>query len=114
MARAASGQNDRPSTLILDLRQVTGFDLLMAPLLADLAVEMASRDGEGLAWSDVGEHAEAVDAVDEELRARGLTPLPRFPELDAALEWAEGHSVGPTWSRRPPRCGSPTTSCSRG
>jgi glutaminase len=89
VSRAASGSSSRPSTLILDLRRVTGFDPLMAPLLADLAVELAGRDGEGLAWSDVGEHGEGVDAVDEVLAQRGLEPLPRFAELDAAIEWAE-------------------------
>jgi glutaminase len=89
VARAVAGTDRRPSTLILDLRRVTSFDPLMAPLIADLAVEVEGRDGEGLAWSDVGDHGDGVEAVDRVLAERGLGPLPCFAELDAAIEWAE-------------------------
>jgi hypothetical protein len=89
VTRATSGASLDPSTLVLDLRRVTSFDPLMAPLLADIAIELVARGGEGLAWSDVGEHGDGVDAVDRVLADRGLPALPRFSELDAAIEWAE-------------------------
>ena len=89
VTRATSGASVHPSTLVLDLRRVTGFDPLIAPLLADIAIELEARGGEGLAWSDVGEHGDGVDAVDRVLADRGVPALRRFAELDAAIEWAE-------------------------
>jgi glutaminase len=93
IARTANSATPRPSTLILDMRRVTGFDERMAPLVADLAVDTVARGGDGLAWSDLGEHGDGADAVDRVLAERGLAPLPRFPELDAALEWAEDRAL---------------------
>jgi glutaminase len=78
---------------VVDLGRVTRLDPATAPLLADLALDLAGDGRAGLAWSAAGAHAAALDAVDALVGAGGSQSLPRFGELDAALEWCEERAL---------------------
>jgi glutaminase len=78
-----------PSALVLDLQRVTRLDPLVAPLLADVALQVSARGGPGMCWASIGGITAGVDAVDAALVTREASPLRRFGELDAAIEWCE-------------------------
>lgn len=87
------GAPDDLERVVLDLGRVTRLDPATAPLLADLALDLGSDGSPGLAWSAAGTHVTTLDAVDALLIAGGSRSLPRFGELDAALEWCEERAL---------------------
>jgi glutaminase len=75
--------------VVLDLARVTWIEAAVAPLLVDLAADLADERGSRMAWSAADAHATILDTIDEQLAAEGIASPQRFPELDAAAEWCE-------------------------
>jgi glutaminase len=95
--------NGTPDAVVLDLHRADRLDPRTAGILADLALTLGGTEQPALAWSGwAARHAEALDAIDQQLLASGGLPCPRFHELDAAIEWCEDGILGQRAIAGPP------------